>query len=189
MEVEEKELAKRAKNGDKEAFEMLMIRYEKSLYNYIYRLTGERELSLDITQETFLKSYVGMKSFNPMFNFSTWLWRIAHNLVVDHFRKKKLEEVPLYVEIGGEEIEREMPSPLKTPYDARLNKERGKIIKEALLKLNPEFRELIILRHFNELSYQEISDITGLSFHSVKSKLFRAREALRKILEVHREAL
>lgn len=187
--MNEQELARRAKKGDKEAFEMLVVRYEKSLYNYIYRMTGDRELSLDLTQEAFLKSYLAIKNFNPRYNFSTWLWRIAHNLVVDYFRKRKLDQVPFHGELDGEEVSFEVPGNEPGPFQVRLNRERRAIIMDALEKLPPEMRELIILRHFQELSYQEISDVTGLPFHSVKSKLFRAREALRKMLEVYREAL
>ncbi|MCD6454778.1 MAG: sigma-70 family RNA polymerase sigma factor [Candidatus Aminicenantes bacterium] len=187
--MDEKKLAIRARNGDKGAFEMLMVRYEKSLYNYIYRMTGDRELSLDLTQEAFLKSYLSIKDFNARYSFSTWLWRIAHNLVIDHFRKKKLNKVSFHAEVDGEDVEFDVPGNEKSPYEKMLNKERREIIMEALEKIPPEMKELIILRHFNELSYQEIAEVTGLPFHAVKSKLYRAREALRKRLEAYREAL
>ncbi len=187
--MEEKELAVRAKNGSKEAFELLMRRYQKGLYNYIYRLTGQRDLAVDFTQEAFLKAYLSIDKYNPSYNFSTWLWRIAHNLVVDHFRKGKLNQVSLQMGKEGEEAEYEVESRDPGPYEKHLNRERKRIIMAALEKLPPQLRELIVLRHFQELSYQEISQVTGLAFHEVKSKLFRAREKLRKILEAYREAL
>ncbi len=187
--MDEKELALRAKNGDKEAFEMLVRRYQKGLYNYIYRLTGERELAVDFTQEAFLRAYTSMKKYNPSYHFSTWLWRIAHNLVVDHFRKGKLNTVSLQMGEEGEEVEYDVESNERGPFENQLNRERKRIIMQALEKLPPTLKELIILRHFNELSYQEISEVTGMPFHEVKSKLYRAREKLRALLEAYREAL
>jgi len=168
---------------------LLMRRYQKGLYNYIYRLTGYRDLAVDFTQEAFLRAYLSIDKYNPSYNFSTWLWRIAHNLVVDHFRKGKLNQVSLNMEVDGENVEYEVESRDPGPYEKQLNRERRDLIMKALEKLPPQLRELIVLRHFQELSYQEISEVTGLAFHEVKSKLFRAREKLRKLLEAYREAL
>ncbi len=188
--MDDRELVKRTLQGDKKAFEELVMKYERKIYNYVLKMVADRELAIDIAQDTFLKAYAALDSNNPKFSFSTWIFRIAHNLVVDYFRKtSRYEVVPLYIKDEEEEIRLQLEADVKGPDVLFSEKERNEIIKETLEKLPPDLKELIILRHLNELSYNEISEVTGLSISSVKSKLHKAREMLRRLLERYYGAL
>ncbi len=188
--MDDRELVKRTLEGDKKAFEELVLRYEKKIYNYVLKMVGDRELAVDICQETFLKAYVALNTYKPAFRFSTWIFSIAHNLVIDYYRKAKIETVPLYIKDSeDEEIKLQIEADVKGPDALYAEKEREEILRRAVDKLPQDLRELIVLRHMQELSYMEISQITGLSIPTIKNKLFKAREILRRLLEDYHEAL
>lgn len=172
----------RVLSGDDDLFGLLVRRYQTRIHAHVTRIIGHREDALDLTQEIFLKVYQALPRFNPEYKFSTWLFRIAGNAAIDHLRKKRPRTVPL--EVPDPEGQGKMSTPEYStaeldPYGMLRNLERGRAISEAIADLPPEFRELIALRHFVGLSYEEIAEIKEMPLGTVKNKLFRARAVLK----------
>lgn len=181
---DDRSLVGRTLRGEREAFEMIILRYQQPLLNYIGRMVNDHELALDFTQEVFVKAYASLHSYNPSYSFSTWLYKIASNLVIDFWRKKKIPALSLDQGFGPDS-----PYPLQVstdelPLARQLElRELRKKIELKLQDLPPLFKELFILRHINELSYEEIARIKGLPLGTVKNKIFHAKEMLRRWLE------
>lgn len=161
--------------GDVEAFEQLVERYKKLVFNTAYRMMGNREEAEDVTQEAFIRIYNSLSRYNPEFKFSTWSLKITTNLCLDSIRKRKGESVPIdeQFNICDEGL---------TPEEEYLRKESQKTVLEAINKLPEKYKEFIILFHHRNLSYQEIMDITGESLTIVKNRLYRARQMLKEYL-------
>lgn len=181
---EDKELVKRAVDGEKEAFEMIIQKYQKSLLNYIGRMVGERELALDYTQEVFIKTYSSLRSYKPQYKFSTWIFKIASNSVIDYWRKKKIDTLS----IDQQSDEYNKPSPQIPDNEPSVLKryemsELREKIEQALEKIPPFLRELFVWRHINELSYEEIAEIKNLPVGTIKNRVFQAKECIRSLLE------
>jgi len=178
-------LIQRALKGDRKAFEMIILKYQQPLVNYLGRMTGERETALDFAQDIFLKAYASLDSYRPAFKFSTWLFKIASNHMIDHWRKKKIAAVSLDQPFDGDEssprpqVEDREPSVVRK-YELAEIRAR---IENALDRIPAAFRELFVLRHVNEFSYEEIADIKGLPVGTVKNRVFQAKELLRRQLE------
>jgi RNA polymerase sigma-70 factor, ECF subfamily len=189
--LDDRALVTRILGGDRDLFGVLMARYERRLVNYVYRITHRYEEAHDLTQEIFVKVYLALDRYDPKYQFSTWLFRIAQNSAIDALRKKSISEVPLArpteEEPGGKE--REFADDGVSPYRALKNKQLSAAIDEAVLKLPPDYRELIQLRHFAELSYEEIATMKRLPLGTVKNKLFRARNLLKDALGEYVEPL
>lgn len=186
---DDRELVSRILGGDREAFTHLVKRYEKRVVNYVYRITHRYEEAHDLAQEIFMKVFLALDRFDPKYQFSTWLFRIAQNSAIDAVRKKSLPEVPLTRPATGEddEREREIPDDGITPHRALHNKQLSAAIDRAVGKLPADYRELIQLRHFAELSYEEIATMKKLPLGTVKNKLFRARNLLKDELDTFLE--
>src|SRR5665647_571831 len=183
--TEDCQLVSRALRGDRKAFEMIVRKYEQPLTSYLGRMTGEREAALDFAQEVFLKAYCSLASYRPDFKFSTWLFKIASNHMIDHWRKKKLPTVSIDQPVDDDEgpLMPQVADP--GPSVARkfeLAEIREKI-ERALASIPKALRELFVLRHVNEFSYEEIADIKGLPVGTVKNRVFQAKELLRKKME------
>lgn len=175
--------ALRAQDGNDAAFEVLVRKYERLVSTCIYSIVGNVEDTMDISQETFLKVYRSIGTFKGDSEFSTWLYRIAKNTALDFVRKKKQNTIS--IDSSGEENEGfDIPdeSISSSPEKRALQNEKKEILKNSLEKLSDEHREIIILRDMNDYSYESIAKILGIESGTVKSRLFRAREALRKIL-------
>ncbi len=179
------ELVRKTLRGDRKAYEMIVRRYQQPLVNYLGRMTGEREIALDFTQEVFIKAYASLASFQPRYKFSTWLFKIASNFMIDHWRKRKITAVSLDQEIETEDGARSLqvaddkPSVARTYEMAQVRKK----IDAALAKIPGQLRELFILRHVNEFAYEEIAEIKGLPVGTVKNRVFQAKEMIRGHLE------
>jgi RNA polymerase sigma-70 factor (ECF subfamily) len=181
--LDDRALVARILEGDRDRFTELVRRYEKRLVNYIYRITHRYEEAHDLAQEIFVKVYLALDRYDPKYQFSTWLFRIAQNASIDALRKKSISEVPMARTIGGEEEkDREFADGGVSPYRAMKNKQLGAAIDTAVRNLPPDYRELIQLRHFAELSYEEIASMKKLPLGTVKNKLFRARNLLKEEL-------
>jgi RNA polymerase sigma-70 factor (ECF subfamily) len=172
----------RVLSGEDDLFGLLVRRYQTRVHAHVAKMIGHREDALDLTQEIFLKVYQALSRFNPEYKFSTWLFRIAGNAAIDHLRKKRLKVVPL--EVSDHEGQGRVSSPEYStldldPYGLLRNVERGKAIADAIAELPLEFRELIALRHFAGLSYEEIAEVKEMPLGTVKNKLFRARAVLK----------
>ena len=185
VELEDGEIVARVLGGEEQLFEVLVTRYQARMVSHVTRMVGIREDAVDLSQEIFLKVFQALDRFNPAYKFSTWLFRIAGNAAIDHLRKRRLRTVPLETpdpDGGAGPFTVEQRSPGLDPYGELRNVERGQAITRAIQELPPDFRELIALRHFAGLSYEEIADIKKMPLGTVKNKLFRARAVLKERL-------
>jgi RNA polymerase sigma-70 factor, ECF subfamily len=182
--LDDRELVAAILDGDQYLFETLVHRYEKRIINYVYRMIRRYEDAHDLAQEIFIKVYMALDRYDPSFQFSTWIFRIAQNAAIDQIRRKSLPEESLTREDreGGDERQREIAADVVSPYRAAFNVEMASAIESAVGELPDDYRELIELRHFAELSYDEIAEITTLPLGTVKNKLFRARNMLKEQL-------
>ena len=190
--LDDRTLVARILGGDPDRFTELVSRYEKRVINYVYRITHRYEDAHDLAQDIFVKVYLALDRYDPKYQFSTWLFRIAQNSAIDALRKKSIAEVPLTRQSSDEEggtVEREFADDGISPYRALKNKQLSAAIDHAVEKLPSDYRELIQLRHFAELSYEEIASMKKLPLGTVKNKLFRARNLLKDALDSFLEPL
>lgn len=176
----DRDLVARAAEGADASFEELVRRYQRPISAYVYRMVGDYEAALDLTQEIFIKIYGSLERYRPEFKFSTWIYKIAHNSAVDHLRRSNTREQSIVSGSDGDHFELPLESGRLTPEQESEKKER-RIEIEAVIRTLPEnYRELIILRHSQDLTYDEIVEVTGLPLGTVKNRLFRAREMMRQ---------
>jgi len=170
--------------GSQERFGDLVERYQGRLVNTLFRMLRSYEEAHDLAQDVFVKVYQALDRYDPRYKFSTWLFRVAQNAAIDQIRKRRLQVVSMD-RPSDEEDDRawEFPSDDPSPYSDLRNQERGVAIQRAIEDLPWEYRELIVLRHFGELSYDEIAQLKEMPLGTVKNKLFRARQQLKKSLE------
>ncbi|CUU11225.1 MAG: sigma-70 family RNA polymerase sigma factor [Fimbriimonadales bacterium] len=189
-ELSDERLIERFKEGDDLAFDMLVRRYEQKVYQYAYRLTRNPDDAADVVAETFLRMYNALKRFRGDAQLSTWLYRIVSNVFFD-FRKREQRHEHLPLEIQSEDDDEPMERPIpdeNIDLEAHvLEQERKRVLMEAIQKLPDYQRMVLILFHIEERPYEEIAQITGLPLGTIKSRLNRARNALRELLEPHRE--
>jgi RNA polymerase sigma-70 factor (ECF subfamily) len=179
------DLVSRILAGEEALFEVLVRRYQTRVVAHVARMVGNRDDALDLAQEIFLKVFQALERYNAEYKFSTWLFRIAGNAAIDHLRKRRPRTVPLEIpdpesRSGVSAIEHE--SHVLDPYGELRNVQRGEAISRAIADLPPEFRELITLRHFGGLSYEDIARVKNMPLGTVKNKLFRARVVLKERL-------
>ena len=173
-----------ALRGNQSAYEKLMKKYHDQIANLIFRIIHRREQVEDLTQEVFIKAFASLKSFNEEFAFSTWLYKIATNSSIDYIRKKKLSTFSIDKPISMEDGEStyELPDSTYEPDKHIIQKQRVKLIQEAIEQLPPKYKRVITLRHTEERDYSEIAKILKLPIGTVKAHIFRARELLNKYL-------
>lgn len=171
IECEDAELVRRSLKGDKEAFGILVDRYQKPVFNAAFRTVGNREDAADLTQVVFLKAFERLSSYKSTYKFFSWLYRIAVNESINFLKaRKQLEEID--DALPAEEAGGEGTSP----------EEVDELVGAALQELNVEYRTVIVLCHLQELSYKEASYILDLPESTLKSRLFTARKLLKDIL-------
>jgi len=169
--------------GDGAAFETLVHRYQRKIYNTVLRLTGDANESEDLTQEVFLKLYRGLASFRGESSFSTYVYRVASNTAVDWLRKRGPQTLSLTDEYeDGESMEHALPDPAPSPDEKMSLDERRRALSEAIAALPDHQRLVLVLREVDGLSYQEIASVTGIGEGTVKSRINRARKNLKKML-------
>jgi len=179
----EQELVRRAKAGGQDAFEQLVLDAQDRVYALALRMTGDREEAADLAQEAFLKAWQGLPSFLGDSSFSTWLYRLTANVCIDHLRRRKRRAgVEAAVPLEDALSRREPDDPAQDPQRLLERAELGRAVSRGLDALPGHHREILVLRELCALSYQEISDKLGLDLGTVKSRIARARLALRKIL-------
>lgn len=171
-----------------ETFESLMRQYERQVYNVAYRMTGNREEAKDLTQEAFLRAFRAFRSYVPGTAFDRWLFRIVSNLYIDQVRRKsarkfRIESLDAPIRIGGQEIERTVPDSSMSPEEVLTEQEMSYRVQKALDELPPEFRMAVVLCDVQGFSYEEIASIMGCSIGTVRSRIHRARRALRSKLD------
>jgi RNA polymerase sigma-70 factor (ECF subfamily) len=162
-------LVRRCRDGDRAAFEQLVVRYQKPVFNAALRLLRDPEDARDVAQTTFLKVFEHLGDYNPSFKFYSWIYRIAINESLHALGLRKPCEG-----FNGEEADA-APGP-----ERQLEgQQTGRAIEEALMRITPELRTVIVLRHFMHLSYQDMGEILFLPEKTVKSRLYSARQLLR----------
>ncbi len=173
--------------GLEDAYETLLARFEHPIYNLVLRLLNDPADANDVVQEVFLKVFRNVGNFRGQSSLKTWIYRIAVNEAYNHrrwFSRHRKQEIGLEPEEDGTMSLREsLSDPGRTPYDWALNEERHAIIEDALKDVNPAFRAAVVLRDIDDLSYEEIAEIMQISMGTVKSRILRGRESLRKSLE------
>ena len=175
------DLVTRAVTGREDGFEELVRRYQRPIAAYVYRMVGDYDAALDLTQEVFIKVYNSLSRYRSEFKFSTWIYKIAHNCAVDHLRRAGSSRASSLVsEFDGEQRELPVESRRLSPEQEYAGKERREEIEQVVRGLPAAYRELILLRHAHDMSYDEIALVTGLPLGTVKNRLFRAREAMRQ---------
>lgn len=180
--LDERGLIERSRRGDLAAFDRLVRQYERNVFNTAYRLSGSHDDAADIAQEAFVRAWNNLKSFRGDSAFSTWLYRIVTNVFLDDRKKKRarphrsLEDV---LTLEESTVQRQFEDPSPGPQDMAEGDERRKILEQAIATLSPDQRIVVVMYHTQGLSYEEIAEITQLPMGTVKSRLNRARLALR----------
>jgi RNA polymerase sigma-70 factor (ECF subfamily) len=182
-ELSDERLVEISLDGDEEAYGIIVRRYQRRLAAFLSQLVGDMELARELSQEAFVRAWSALERFDPRYRFSTWLFRIAHNLGIDHLRRRRLRTMPLYrTDPDGDEVEVVVADVSKDPLGHLENRALASELREVIDGLRPEYRELVLLRHFAGLSYQEIADFMEMPLGTVKNKLFRAHSVLRSAL-------
>lgn len=171
--------------GVESAYEELLTRYQQPVYGIVYRLLGDQNDACDVVQEIFLKVFRSVHSFKERSSFRTWIYRIAVNEAHNHrrwFSRHRKREVAIDREDGAYGAFEIAPDPGPSPFDFALDRETHLLIERALEEISPVFRTAVVLRDIEGLGYEEIADILQISLGTVKSRILRGREALRRVL-------
>lgn len=180
----DEELVIKASEGDSESFEAIVNKYERLVYSICYRMFNNKEDSLDCTQDTFIKVYKNMEKAIGNGNFKSWICRVATNTCLDELRKRgKKNETSLFTlsNENNESLEKEIVDTSATPLEEILENEKSLVLENAINKLNDENKTVIVLRDIEQLPYEEIAQILGISLGTVKSRISRARKKLKDI--------
>lgn len=172
--IEETKLIRLFKNGDSDVFNEIYASYYKPVYNYLYKLTRDKALAEDLTQDTLIKVLGNLKDADESRKLLPWIFRIAHNTCIDYYRKNRVS-FELIDDIACKESEANCPEYIY------LNKEKYYEIKKVLLMINQKYRTALLLRVFQNLSYREIASRLKLNEASVKTLIHRGRQQFRKI--------
>ncbi len=178
-------LIRRAQRGDADAFEQLLLEHQKNVYNLCYRMAGNPDDAMDLSQETFLRAWRCLDQYQFASAFSTWLYRLCSNICIDFLRRRRRQQtVPLtFEDADGEEQTYAVPDAQPLPEEQVELKLTREILQAAMTQLLPEHRAVLQLRVVNEMSYEQIADVLDIQIGTVKSRLSRARNQLKKILE------
>lgn len=184
MERPDEEIVSEALTGSRQAFGRLVQRYQHGIVNYLNTMIRDYEEALDLSQEVFVKAYRNLHQYQQQYRFSSWLYRIAHNQAMDYFRKRrpKLVSIDETVQLEDSEIERQVVDNGLSPEQSLQRKEQKQAIADAIDRLPPVYRSLIVLRHLNHLSYEDIATVSDLPLGTVKTRIYRGRERLRALL-------
>jgi RNA polymerase sigma-70 factor, ECF subfamily len=172
QQAEEAALVRQSLAGDQQAYGQLMRRYAGAVFNVAYRMLGNAQDAEDASQEIFLRAYTRLESFDPTRRFSTWLLAIASNYCIDRLRRQRLAWLTL------DDVAYTLPSAERGPEGSALDAEERDAVQRALMKLPDNYRQVMVLRYWNDMSYDEIAQATGLPESTIKTRLFRARNML-----------
>ena len=178
----EQELVRSAQRGSEDAFEALVRAYEKRIYHLALRMCGNAEDAYEIAQEAFLAAWRGLRFFRGESSFSTWIYRLTTNAAIDFLRRRQRQEGGEAVSLDDEDTFLEVPDPAPSPHRQAERLELREAVAQGLQTLSPEHRQVLLLRELQGLSYEEIADCLDLEVGTVKSRIARGREKLRKYL-------
>jgi RNA polymerase sigma-70 factor (ECF subfamily) len=170
-------------NNTVKAYEILVQRYKNPLINYIYRFLGDYEACADIVQETMIKVYRNKDSYKSIAKFSTWIYTIAGNLARTEYQRRKRRNIFSISSYGDDNETFDIPDESARPDVITDSGIKDQIIQKALLKVSDSYREMVILRDIQEMSYEEIAEVTGIAVGTVKSRINRGRSQLQKLLK------
>lgn len=182
--MDDEDLMAQFQAGSVEAFDILVSRYKDALSNYLYRFLGDARESEDLLQETFMRVYRNRHSYRRIARFSTWLYTIAGNLARSEYRKRRRRRQQSLQSVNRDEEEYELEIPddtFRPDVDANVNISES-YVQDALREIPDDFREVVVLRDVQQLSYEEIAEITGLPMGTVKSRINRGRTKLQSML-------
>ena len=184
-------LVEKAKVGNQKAYADLMQRYKDSIHFMALKMVNNKDDAMDLTVETFAKAFENLEKYKPDFAFSTWLFRIATNNCIDFIRKKKIKTMSIdnMVDEDGYDRPFQIKSDTLNPEEASIKKQQNEQLKEIVDKLPSRYRILIMLRYFEELSYEEIATQLDLPLGTVKAQLFRARDLLSNVMNRNKKNL
>jgi len=183
--IEDEKIIKKAVQGDPDAYEKLVNKYREPLHYHVKKMVRDKEQVEDLVQEVFIKAIDNLASYNSNYAFSTWIYRIATNHTIDYLRKRKLQTLSINEPVQTNDGEMSVQIPDQNYETDRniIREQRKKIIQHEIENLPEKYREVIRMRHMEEMSYQEISDQLELPLGTVKAHIFRARELLYKALK------
>lgn len=182
-ELSDESLVARILDGNGAEFEVLVRRHQGAIYSFILRMVRDPEEAMDLCQEVFLKVFSSLERFDPQYRFTTWLYRIASNTAIDEIRRRRSGALlSLDAPVADDGGPREVAGGDPRPDEMLVARETRGRIEEALRVLPEGYREVLLLRHQGERRYDEIARITGLPIGTVKNRIFRAREMLRRAL-------
>jgi RNA polymerase sigma-70 factor (ECF subfamily) len=177
MNEQESVWVEQARDGDKQAFGQLVEAYQRPVYNLTYRMLGNSDEAEDAAQETFLRAYANLRKYNSAHKFSTWLFSIANHHCIDRLRKRRIT----WISIDDNPVLGNLEGDAPKPEGSAIRREQGSEIQRLLNQLEPAYRMPLILRYWEEYSYEEIAQAMDLSLAAVKSRLFRARQQMAKL--------
>lgn len=178
-EVSEKKIIEKVLGGDANAFEELVLKYEKTVYNLALRMVGDRDDAFDMTQEAFIKAYGSLSSFRGDSKFSVWIYRITTNVCLDFLRSKsRKQQVSLTVSDDDEDAQLDIPDPKADPEQQLIKKISMQSVEEGLKTLPDKQRQILVMRELCGMSYAEIGKALSIEEGTVKSRIFRARKRL-----------
>ncbi len=184
----DEELMLRVQDGDTECFDVLVERYKVRLFNYLFRLTQDRDAAEEVAQEAFVRAFIHAGKYRTIARFSTWLYTIATNIVRNRLRAKSRAPriYSLWSRFGSDDDEEhrvDIVDPARTPEDRLNDRELSEVINRAIEQIPEKYREAFVLREINQLSYEEIAAVTGLKLGTVRSRINRARGFFRRAVE------
>jgi len=180
---EDRELVLRCLKNDQAAYERLLEKYRRPVYGIVRRMVRDEEDARDLAQEAFIRAFKNLKQFDPERRFSSWLFRIANNLCIDHYRRRKLNTVPMVRSPDGETEETwELPDDAPSPAETFSDRERSRRLLAAVESLPPTYRSVILLRHQQGLAYEEIAETLDVPLGTVKARIHRAHRLLKEKL-------
>lgn len=182
--AEDNSLVRLVKAGHPEIYDEIVMRYEKKLFSYIYRLVGNREEAEDILQNVFVKAYRNIKTFDIERKFSSWIYRIAHNEAINFLKKRNKKKFISWEDIVASKDKMETKSDERSPIDIWIRKESAIEVNQALEKMPEKYRKVLMLRYFSEKSYEEIGRMIGSPVNTVGTLINRAKKKLMSVINL-----
>jgi RNA polymerase sigma-70 factor (ECF subfamily) len=181
--TEDRALVRRCLRNDQAAYKALLERYQRPVFALVRRMVANEEEARDLAQEAFIRAFRNLKQFDQSRKFSSWLFRIANNLCIDHYRRRKLDTVPMVRRSDGEEEETwDLPDTGPSPAETFSDRERARSLLAVVEALPPVYRMVILLRHQQGLTYDEIAETLDLPLGTVKARIHRAHKLLKEKL-------
>lgn len=190
--TEDFELVKRAIANDQKAYAELMTRYKDAIYFMLLKMVNNKEDANDLTVEAFAKAFENIEKYRSDFAFSTWLFKIATNNCIDFIRKRRLKTLSIdegFDTAEGEDRRYDFAASTLDPEEHLIRKEKIDLMRDIVDKLPTRYRELVVLRYFEEKSYEEIAENLQIPLGTVKAQLFRARDLLFNTIKKDREKI